>query len=203
LPSYSQLVRRPLFFLAAAVCHIDLAQVVKDAAGHGVQDLEAACAALVEYERAPRLQLSLEARYVHGLLQLRSQDAISRDKAGLTLLLPGNVGIHLHEKGSDAASRMRLLRQVERCAEELGIGVDEHWKADSPDEAIRQKYATALEEVRSGVTAHYQRLVEDQAFKLKVVLQNRRTESGKNAIKLDKSIKATRKYVAAVVLVQL
>jgi len=184
--------------LAAEACRVDLAQVVRDAAEDGVQDLEAACEALVVYERAPRLQLELEARYVHGLLQLRSQEAISRDKAALTLLLPGNVGIHLHEKGSDAASRTRLLKQVEDCAEKLGIGMDDHWTADSPDAAVRQKYIAALEEVRSGVMDHYQRLVEDQAFKLKVVQQNRRTESGKNAIKLDKSMKATRKYVAAV-----
>lgn len=182
------------FYFAAETCRADVARVVSAAAEDSVHDLEAAVAALVDYERSPRLQLSLEARYVQALLQLRSQDNISRDKAALTLLLPSNVALHVHTKGSDSDGRMRLQRQVERYAEELGIGLEDgHWAADSEDEAVREKYAAALEEVRGGLIAYYQRLVEDQAFKLKVMLQNRGGVQGKNAIQMDKSIKAIRR----------
>lgn len=64
----------------------------------------------------------------------------------------------------------------------------EEWHPDSPE------FQAGLHDLVGSMVTHYEQLVEDQVFKIKLSLDSRRQESGKNAIKIDGSIKATRRY---------
>ena len=155
-----------------------------EAAEHGVTDLDAAVAMLLSVEGAPDVALSVAAQYVQAVLMLRVHTNLSKDKAMLPLVLSGNVGIHVHAKGSDAAYVTRLELRKARLAEELKLPLLVDWDESVPE------WAPAAEEVRTKMTAHYRQQVEEQVFKRKVVKQNKEQESGHNAVKLVKSMTA-------------
>lgn len=172
-------------------CRSDLAALEHEAERHGVRDLSAALEALEKGTLSGvHSELSLKARYVEVLLKLRSHNSMAKEKAVLPLLLPGNTGIHVHRKGGDEDTRRKLVNIRNRLAGLLMLNVDEVWGEDSTE------YKEGLQELAGAVIRKYQKRVEEQVFKQKLILQNlQQSYSGKNAQKLRKSLEATKKNI--------
>lgn len=177
-----------LHCLHAASCRVQLGQLRTEAAAQGVTDLDAAVAILVLAESSPLATLSVEAQYVQAVLMLRSSNNISRDKAVLTMVLTGNVGIHVHTKGNDEEAKARLSMKVEKLAESLHVPLGTHWDETEP------RWASALDEVRRNMTAGYQRQAEDAAFKRMLLQHNNEQEEAHNATSLAKGMAASKVY---------
>ena len=67
------------------------------------------------------LQDCTEVQYVEALIKLQTSKALRQQKAGLSLALPGPVGVQVHAKASDAAAERRQQDVVARCEQKLGI----------------------------------------------------------------------------------
>lgn len=63
----------------------------------------------------------LQAQYAELLLRLRGQQMLSKELASFVLLLSGNIGYSIHEKGCDVALQARMKNQLEGLADKLGL----------------------------------------------------------------------------------
>ena len=167
---------------------MQLVQLRSEAAERGVTDLDEALRVLLLSEHSPQAKLSLEAQYVQALLMLRSCNNISRDKAVLTLVLPGNVGIHVHTKGNDDDAKARLVMKVEHLGELLEVPAGTFWDESSP------QWGGAVEEVRSSMTGSFQHQVEDAVFKRSLLRHSYEQEEAHNATSQAKSMAASKVY---------
>ena len=63
----------------------------------------------------------LQGRCVQALHELRSLEMIRREKGGLSLLLPGSLGVQVHSAGSDEKKLQQLRLKTAKL--ELQVGV--------------------------------------------------------------------------------
>ena len=63
--------------------------------------------------------LLLQAKYVELLVQLRSQQQLRQEKAGLSLL--GSQGVQLHAEGSNSKREEQLQKACAKLEQDLGI----------------------------------------------------------------------------------
>ena len=160
-------------------------QLQADASRDGVLDLDQAETLLVAHENALAEKADDAEEYVEVLEKLRSMQTISAEGAALLLVAPGNVGIHLNQKGTSAANRKKLTTRRAQLSTKLGIALGEDWARDSP------QYVAQLQKVKRRSIGHYQEAVESQVGKRKAILTlMERAESGKNTTKLRKSMAA-------------
>lgn len=162
-----------------------MVQVREKARLEGVEDLDAAEAALVAYENDDTEKADHAQEYVEVLEKLRSLKNINTEGGPLLLVAPGNVGMHLNHKGTDAAATQQLTAKLMQLSTKLGLRLGEAWARDSP------QYKAQLEKLRRRGIVHYRQQVESQVFKRKQILQTMpRVESGKNGTKQRKSLAA-------------
>jgi hypothetical protein len=161
-------------------------EVIAEANLAGVSNLQESLAALQEGRLCTAAnELSLKAKYVEALVKLRSHDNLAKEKAVLPLLVPGNVGIHMHQKGTAENERAKLVRARDRLAVQLELPLGEHWTEESLE------FKNGFQELASFIIDKYEKLVEEQVFKRRLVsLELEKSESGKNSQKLRKSINA-------------
>eukprot|EP00887_Chlorella_sp_A99_P007383 scaffold2.g7383.t1 len=175
--------------LAAKKKKLDRAMrnLVDDARAHGVTNLDAALAAVQGAEKAPPT-LSLEAQYVQTQMLLDGHQTMASGRAPLLLALPGSTGLAVNDKGGDARKVAKLQTQLDMLATQLGLPWDT-LRLEPSDE----RYQRGLAELVSSVVAQYQQQIGVAQFKYKLLAENRKDESDKNAGKLDKRIIATKK----------
>ena len=112
------------------------------------------------------------------------------NKAALTLQHPGSRGMHLHDQGNDSRSANKLLQKKEAMADLLGIVPGQDWTEDSAE------FQAGAATLGACMVHHYERITEGQVFKCKLIKEKLGKESpGKNAVRLTKSLTATRKCV--------
>lgn len=119
-------------------------------------------------------------------MQLQGHKAITDDRAALLLSVPGNVGLALHGRGGDTevAGKLRELRG--NLAVELNL--------ESPVLAHSDPvYQEGLRELAGSMVRQYEQQASVAQFKYRLLVENRRQETGKNAGRLDKRIIATKK----------
>lgn len=162
-----------------------------------MHDLPAALLALEDGAlRSCSPEMSLKAQYVEVLMKIRSQDAMSKEKAVFPLLMPGNAGIHVHKRSADDEARRKLVNLRNRLEGQLQLDFGKVWDTSCAE------YKEGLEELAGTVVTKYQIRIEEQVFKRKLLLQNlRESDSGKNAHKLRKSLEATKKNIHELLLV--
>lgn len=162
-----------------------MVQLREKARLEGVEDLEAAEAALVAYENDVTEKPDHAEQYVQTLEKLRSLKHINTEGGPLLLVAPGNVGMHLNHKGTDAAAVQQLTAKLMQLSTKLGLGLGEEWARESP------QYQAQLEKLQRRGIAHYRQQLESQVFKRKQILQAMPlVESGKNGTKQRKSLTA-------------
>lgn len=83
------------------------------------------CALLRSHACPPaRLPPCVQARYVELLVQLRSQQRLRMEKAGLSLL--GSQGVQLHAEGGNDAREKQLRKGCAKLEEKLSISLGAH-----------------------------------------------------------------------------
>jgi hypothetical protein len=65
----------------------------------------------------------VQAQYLEKLVLLDSQRLLSSGRAGLSLLLPGFMGVQLHSKGSDGKREEKLLAEIAALEIEMTIPI--------------------------------------------------------------------------------
>lgn len=161
-----------------------------EAAKHGVIDLEAALPLLDASNTTPAAALSLGAKYVEVLLKLRSLNNLDSDKALYPLLMPRNAGMVVHATATNDAAQVKLRRLLAQYQMELNLEVGTDWAAES------QEYKDALKEVSKHYMQQYALLIENQVFKMVVVVSGKkRTQSGHNADKYFKRLQSLTKNI--------
>jgi len=168
----------------------ELEKLRKEAAEHGVQDLDAALLAVEQLERVPiEASVSTRAQYVQALILMHTHAMMSTHKAGLAVVLPGSMGVKVHARGADDTYYTKLVQKSERLAVELGLPLDVEWKKGDPE------FEEALKELQDVTTRHYNDQLEALVFKRTLLFKDKLTESGKNAIKLIKALDNNRKSI--------
>ncbi|KAL4551027.1 hypothetical protein Ndes2526B_g09112 [Nannochloris sp. 'desiccata'] len=177
-------------------CRKELEALKREAAQNGVHDCDAALQVLTQLEGENATSLSDAAKYVEARLQMDSHNGLLVHKAAFPLHLPGNAGIHLHKRATDAAEKRRLEKYLDAATVKLGILPGNHWQASSPE------FAAGLAELRTNVIVRYQGSVELMVFKRKqILLEKARNDSGKNAKKIEKRLQAARAHIQQVLAV--
>lgn len=180
----------------AESCRKELEALKREAAQNGVHDCDAALQVLTQLEGENATSLSDAAKYVEARLQMDSHNGLLVHKAAFPLHLPGNAGIHLHKRATDAAEKRRLEKYLDAATVKLGILPGNHWQASSPE------FAAGLAELRTNVIVRYQGSVELMVFKRKqILLEKARNDSGKNAKKIEKRLQAARAHIQQVLAV--
>lgn len=171
-------------------CKKVLMELQDEARSHGVNDLEAAFRSLNEGDLSEHAELSTKAQYVEVLLKLRSHSTIAKEKAVLPLLLPGSAGANAFQKSHTTKTRLKLENTLERLAVALDLPLDVEWDENCED------YQEGFHELATFIIAKYQRRIEEQVFKRKILLTDlEQSDSGKNSQKLRKSLRATKKNI--------
>lgn len=153
-------------------------------------DLEAALPFLDASNTTPAAALSLGAKYVEVLLKLRSLDNLGNDKVLYPLLMPRNAGMVVHATATNDAAQVKLRRMLAQYQMELNLEVGTDWAAES------QEYKDALKELCKHFMQQYALIIENQVFKLVVVVNaKKRTQSGRNADKYFKRLQSLTKNI--------
>ena len=172
-------------------CTKDLESVRADAAAHGVADLDAALLLVQQAEQAGSTDMDPDARLVEVMLKLDCQNSLALHLAAFPLQLKGNSGIHLHSTVKDGdKTKARLNRILAQLLEELDV---ELGTLPSEDSAL---YKGGLEKLRISILQRFQRQVEDQVFKRKLIQQDLdHVVSKKNAVKDKKRLQSNRNTI--------
>lgn len=67
--------------------------------------------------------ICLQACYVETLIKWEAHQAIGLQKAGVSLVLPGAVGVQVHATASDGKAVDRLKLEIAKYEQKLGIGL--------------------------------------------------------------------------------
>jgi len=140
---------------------------------------------LVASEQGPSATPSLVEAYAETTLKLRAMQNMTSSGPGLTLLVPGNTGLHLHQKSNNAGSLNALQLKLDQLGAKLRLPMGT--TMDSP------MFLEGLRAVKQRNLRHMQHLVEEQSFKYRLLFQKlAQVESGNNAQKLKKSVNAAK-----------
>lgn len=151
----------------------DMENLREEAARHGILDLPAAQAVLEATEDEAIGSMSLAARYVEALKAEGTKVAMLHNKAMLCDELPGNVGIHAHEKATEEGLEKHRAK-LKEMAFQLGVFDGNHWTADMPE------YQAGLKELRRAKTRKFQMQIEAEVFKRQQLKERIERDESKN-----------------------
>ena len=172
-------------------CTRELETLCGDAAAHGVSDLDAALLLVQQAEQAGSTNLDPDARLVEVMLKLNCHNSLALHLGTFPLQLKGNSGIHMHSTVKDSdKTEARLKRILAGLLEELDVEVG----VLPPENSAL--YKQGLEKLRVHILQRFQRQVEDQVFKRKLIQQDLdQAASKKNAVKDKKRLQSNRNFI--------
>lgn len=153
-----------------------------------MSSLDDALEALLQQELAVEAPLSTAASYVKLRKDLEAHEAILANKATLAVLLPGNTGIHVHERaGPDEIEALKS--KLRGLAYVLGILPGQALAPESVE------YQEGLRELKAHTLLKFQIKAEAEAFKRRQLETRATMEESKNLDSVRKSLAANRNNI--------